>query len=83
MLGKANFDIHVAMLVARADELRAAGVLRIRIGEFEADLAPAPPPEPDIDHGEPDEYSYPSDPLDDPALYHDGRVPGFPERSKP
>lgn len=68
-------DEWIATVIAKADALRKAGVLGITVGGCSAQLAPAvvdlpleqgdAEPEPDVD------------PLKNPALYADGKVPGF------
>ena len=70
----------VNLLAERAPALRAAGVTSFTIGDFAVDFAPheQPPPPPrrraDEDDPAPDASS---DPMQDPATYGGGRVPGF------
>lgn len=68
-----------AFLVEHADELRAAGVTSMALGDFSVTFAPSapkidappdwiPPPEADPE---------PIDPLNDPVMYPGGVVPTF------
>ena len=78
-MSKNDFAGVVDVLVARAKELRAAGVQRIAFGEMTVDLYPAEPVE-SADDESPTPLS-PSDALDDPALYG-GHVPWLRERDR-
>jgi hypothetical protein len=62
-------------LLARIPHLRAAGITRIRVGDIEADISIAAPPEYDADGMPATKYPEASDPRDDPALYPSGLVP--------
>lgn len=66
----------IDLVLERASELRAAGVLSIGLGGCNATLAPA---EPTIDTSKikVDEVQAPRDPFHDPASYPGGYVPGY------
>lgn len=68
------------LLIDRAPKLREAGVLRVQLeGLLSFELAPVAP---EIDDGEdrqPENYEH-SDPLQDPATFPGGHVPGFRRR---
>lgn len=65
------------LVVARADDLRAAGITSIGWNGCTATIGPLPDvPVPVDAKATPAEEEYP-DPLHDPASYPDGRVPGF------
>ncbi len=63
------------LLIERADALRKAGVTHVDLGGCAVTLAP-PPVEMPIERDRP-EPAEDLDPLNDPATYADGRVPGF------
>lgn len=69
----------IDLLLKRAPELRKAGILALSAEGYSAELAPAPPetPPPPKGGGLPAEPDYLGRPLEDPASYPDGRVPGF------
>lgn len=68
----------IAYVLARAAELRAAGVVSISTEGCSATFLPAPaPPHTPLPKSNNHDESYPSDPLHDPASYPDGVVPGF------
>jgi hypothetical protein len=64
----------VALLEQHAPRLRDAGVLSIQVDGAGATFAPAPPPKVDLQAAA---QPATSDPLDDPALYQGGAVPGY------
>lgn len=64
----------VALLEQHAPRLREAGVLSIQVDGCAASFTPPPPPALDTKgDGQPET----GDPLDNPALYSGGRVPGY------
>jgi hypothetical protein len=63
----------IALLLRHAKELREVGVLSIRIDGAAATFAPPLPAPSEATAAAPDD----PDPLNNPALYPDGRVPGY------
>jgi len=67
----------IAMVKLHAVELRSLGVLAIGIGEWSATFAPPDPPPVEVDKNPPAVEEPPLDPLNDPASYPGGQMPGF------
>jgi hypothetical protein len=75
-----QIDELIDVLLKRAPELQAAGYTSISIGELSATFGPPPAPPTDMrgfDVSSNDSPPPPLDPLQDPATYPGGRVPGF------
>ncbi len=76
MISSVDASAWIDLLLARSDELRRAGILAIGVDGCTATIGPAPSPPVVGDRQEP-ERDYAGDPLNDPASYADGVVPGF------
>ncbi len=63
----------VSLLIEKGDALRAAGVLRLTLGDLQVELMPAVSPEPG-GTGDFEDGMF-VDPLDDPSSFSSGRVP--------
>lgn len=66
----------IDLLIARASELRAAGITSVGCDGCTAVIGPAPELATAGPRAEP-ERDYAGDPFNDPASYSDGVVPGF------
>lgn len=72
---KAEHEKLIDLLIEKGPRLRESGVLYVEVGNVKAQLAAIDPPSEALDNGKPEpEFS---DPLEDPALYGNGVVPGF------
>ena len=69
------------VVIAKAQKLRDAGVLRVRLEGLAFDLAPPEPTVDADDDGEQLDEIGDADPFKDPATYG-GRVPGFRRREQ-
>lgn len=66
----------VDLMIARAADLRAAGITSLSLDGIAVTLAAAAPEEPEAEPGD-DSPPEPIDPLNDPSTYPGGKVPGF------
>lgn len=66
-------------LIAKAPGLREAGVREVQFDGVSVKLAPH---EPVVERGDDEEPETYSDPMEDPALYPGGKVPGWTLRTK-
>ena len=73
-----DIDVWIDTVIARSGELRKAGVLSIGANGFSAQLSAYVEPIA-VDRSSPadDEPDFTGDPLNDPASYLGGNVPGF------
>lgn len=67
------------MVIAKARQLREAGVLRVQLDGLSFELAPAGAPHMDDEELDEPEDTDDPDPFNDPATYG-GMVPGLPRR---
>lgn len=78
MASAQELDSVLALLIARAPDLRRAGVLTLSLDGLAVSLAPDAPPVADVPREVVEE---PADPLLDPATFgYRDAVPGFPRR---
>lgn len=66
----------LTLIADRAESLRKAGVTAVQVDNFSVRLAPWSEPAPTERPGDEDEGPF-VDPLQDPATYQRGAVPGF------
>jgi len=80
MASAQELDSVLALLIARAPDLRRAGVLTLSLDGLAVSLAPDAPP-PSTEPVPREAVEEPSDPLSDPATFgFRDAVPGFPRR---
>ena len=64
------------VLIEKAKGLRSAGVSNLAMGSISINLLPEEATDPGVKRSEPEQKDF-ADPLDDPASYGGGVVPGF------
>lgn len=71
---KPTADQVLGLIADRAETLRRAGVTKVAVEGFSFELAPF---EPDVPAAKAEPEVHYANPLDDPATFPNGRVPGF------